>query len=140
MPRDADLPEFDNRPSVRFSHTTPEHPKIAAMTDAGFRAWFDAICYCSRQETDGKITIPVMRRMASPRVIKELLAVGSLDVIPEGYFVHDYLRHQRSAAEIQSFRESKAASGQLGAHKRWHIPRRVKVKDCPFCLQGVASA
>lgn len=140
MARDADLPEFDNRPSVRFSHTTPEHPKIAALSDAAFRAWFEAICYCSRQETDGKITTAVMRRLMAPKVLRELVEGGQFEVIPEGHYVHDYLRHQRSAAEIQSFRESKAASGQLGAHKRWHVPRRLKIKDCPFCLKEAQSA
>lgn len=110
------------------------------MSDAAFRAWFDAVCYCSRQETDGKITGAVLRRMAKPRVISELVTVGSLEYDGTDYEVHDYLRHQRSAAEIQSFRESKSESGAKGAHMRWHVPTRKKVKDCPYCLQGVASA
>lgn len=140
MTRDGDLPEFDNRPSVRFANTTPEHPKVVAMSDAAFRLWFDSICYCSRQELDGKITEPMMRKMGTPKTIRELLACRSLERTESGdYMVHDYLHHQRSAAEIQSFRESKSENGAKGAHMRWHVPTRKKVKDCPYCLQGVAN-
>ena len=140
MSRDPSLPDFDTRPSIRICNTAPEHEKIVGLSDRAFRVWVETICYCSRQETDGKITEAAMRRQGQPKVIRELVSAGLLEAIPEGYIVHDYLRHNRSKAEIQSFRESKAESGQMGAHKRWHIPRRQFSKDCQFCLQEVESA
>lgn len=130
--------DFDSRPSIRLANTMPEHPKVTPLSDSAFRAFIEAICYCSRQETDG--VIAAVTRIGKPRAIKELLAAGLLERDGDQYRVHDYLRHQRSQAEIQAFRESKSDSGKLGAHKRWHIPRRQIVKDCPFCLRGVDHA
>jgi hypothetical protein len=141
MTRDESLPEFDDRPSIRLTNTAPEHPKIVGLSDAAFRLWVELICYCSRQETDGKVTAAAMRRAGKPKVVAELLETEVLEQPNANlYLVHDYLRHQRSAAEIESFRESKAESGAKGAHMRWHVPRRQRVKDCPYCLQDVANA
>jgi len=140
MERPTDLPEFDGRPTIRLSNSAPEHPKIIGLSDAAFRLWIESLCFCSRQETDGKIPAPMMRRLGQPKVIKELILVGLLTEQSDEYQVHDYLRHQRSAAEIRSFRDSKSVSGQKGAHMRWHVPRRQRVKDCPYCLTEVDSA
>lgn len=140
MPRDPDLPEFDTRPSIRISNTAPEHTKIVGLSDKAFRVWVETLCYCSRQENNGKISKPAMKRQGSSRVVSELVTAGLLVPTPDGFTVHDYLRHNRSAAEIQSFRESKSESGALGAHKRWHIPRRQISKDCTYCLREVESA
>jgi len=123
-----------------FAHTTPEHPRIAALSDAAFRLWFDLICYCSRQETNGRVTPPVLRRMGRPKVVKELVDTGRLEPLGEDWMVHDYLRHNRSAQEIQAVRESNAVKGEKGAHLRWHVGRRKRSKDCEFCLKEVSSA
>lgn len=138
--RPTDLPGFDGRPTIRLANSMPEHPKIIGLSDAAFRLWIEAICFCSRQETDGQIPKPMMRRLGQAKVIKELMSVGLLDEMTDRFDVHDYLRHQRSAAEIRSFRESKAERGTKGAHMRWHVPRRQRVKDCPYCLTEVDSA
>lgn len=136
---DDDAPQFDSRPSIRLDHTMPENPKIVGLSDAAFRLFVEAICFCSRQETDGKITAPMMRRLGRPKVVSELVDCGLLEVVDDGFRVHDYLRHQRSSSEIAAFRQSKSESGAKGAHMRWHVPSRRRVKDCPFCLSGVAS-
>lgn len=135
----TDIP-FDARPSIRLANTIMEHPKIADLSDAAFRAFVEAICFCSRQETDGKIKRGAIGRIGKPKVIAELVAAGLLEICGTDYWVHDYLRHQRASSEIQAFRESKSEGGKLGAHKRWHVPRRQVVKDCEYCLKGVSSA
>lgn len=133
----SELPEYDSRPYVRLSHSMPEHPKIVGLTDAAFRAWIEAICFCSRQETDGAIPGPMMRRIAPPKVIKELVAAGLLDGRDGGYEVHDYLRHQRSRDEIRTIRQARVEGGSKGAHIRWHVARRRRDDDCDYCLKGV---
>ena len=129
------LPDFDGRPTVRIVNTMPEHPKVVGLSDKAFRLYIEAICYCSRQESDGHVTDVMMRRMGVPKMIKELVDAGLLNKAAGGYEVHDYLKHQRSADEIKSYRESRSDAGALGAHKRWHVPNRKLVKDCPHCLE-----
>jgi hypothetical protein len=140
LARDPDLPEFDTRPSIRLSNTAPEHPKIVGLSDKAFRLWVETLCYCSRQESDGRVTFAAIRRQGAARVVDELLAAGLLVDEGDGYAVHDYLRHNRAASEIQSFRESKSESGALGAHKRWHVPRRQFSKECHYCLEEARGA
>ena len=123
-----------------FVHTTPEHPVIAGLSDAAFRLWFDLICYCSRQETDGRVTDPVLRKMGKPRVIRELVEARRLEARGKDWEVHHYLHHNRSAREIQAVRESNSVKGEKGAHLRWHVGRRRRSKDCEFCLMEVNSA
>lgn len=131
----ATPPPFDTRPTIRLDHTMPENPKIVGLTDAAFRLFIECLCWCSRQESDGVIPKPAMKRLGRPRVVAELVATGLIHDLGDTFEVHDYLAHQRSSAEIAAFRAGKRESGQKGAHMRWHVPRRVVDKDCPFCQE-----
>jgi hypothetical protein len=131
-------PPFDGRPSIRIDNTMPENPKIVGLSDAAFRLYIEAICWCSRQEVDGLIPAAAMKRMGRPRIITELVKEGLLLDTLGTYLIHDYLSHQRSKQEITAFRASRRHSGQKGAHMRWHVPRREFVKDCAYC-QGTAD-
>lgn len=132
-------PPFDPRPTVRLDHSMPENPKVVGLSDAAFRLYVEAICWCSRQEANGRIPAAAMTRLGKPRTVVELVKAGLLTDEVGSYEVHDYLAFQRSSEEIAAFRASKKASGAKGAHMRWHIPRRQSVQDCDYC-QGVADA
>jgi hypothetical protein len=129
-------PPFASRPTV---HSMPENPKIVGLSNAGFRLYIETICWCSRQETDGKIPEAAMKRLGRSKTVSELIEAGLIVAPPPSYVVHDYLEHQRSAREIAAFRASKAESGMKGAHMRWHIPTRKWSKDCLYC-NGKAAA
>lgn len=123
---------FDTRPSIRVVNTMPEHPKVIGLSDAAFRALVELWCYCGRYETDGEVPTAYVTRTYKPRAIAELESAGLLlrgDVVT----MHDYLAHNRSSDEIESFRQSQAESGAKGAHMRWHVPRRIKAKGCEYC-------
>lgn len=140
MGRDDDAPEFDARPSIRLSNSIMENRKIVGLSDKAFRAFVAALCYCSRQETDGRIVPGAAKMITTPRVLMELVDAGLLEVDGQDFLVHDYLKHQRSAVEIAAFRESRSEDGKRGAHLRWHVPRRQRSKNCEYCLQGAGSA
>jgi hypothetical protein len=137
--RSDDAPEFDGRPSIRLSNSIMENRKVVGLTDKAFRAFIAALCYCSRQETDGRIVAGAAKMIAPPRVIVELVDAGLLEADGQDFWVHDYLKHQRSADEIAAFRASRSEDGKRGAHLRWHIPRRQRSKDCEYCLQEAGS-
>lgn len=147
---EVDLPSKDDRPGILIAHEMPDHPKIAPLSDAAFRLLIKAWAYCSRLETDGRIPNVIWQSMGPAKARKELLAppVAMPDKTPlviqrEGHVeCHDYLAHQRSSGEIEAIKSSRSESGALGAHKRWHVARRVHVESCPYCnpSSSVANA
>lgn len=125
--------KFDHRTFVRIDHGYDEHPKVLPLSDAAFRAHIEAICYASRNEAKFFITSSVARKKWRAKVIAELVAARLFDERPDGYEVHDYLDFNRSAEEIDAFRESRSDLGAFGNHKRWHVARRKWDKDCEHC-------
>lgn len=143
------LPDKDDRPGFLVAHEMPDHPKIAPLSDAAFRLLVKAWAYCSRVQTNGRIPDAVWRTLGTPKARRELASPpvivpdrSPLIVQRDGYVeCHDYLAHQRSSSEIKAVRESRTQSGEKGAHMRWHVARRVMVKDCSYCAaEGVANA
>ena len=140
-------PKKDDRPGILVAHEMVDHPKVAPLSDAAFRLLIRAWSYCSRLETDGRIPDVIWRGMAPAKVRAELMAppiimpTSTPLVIQEAGFVecHDYLAHQRASDEIEAIRGSRSESGERGAHMRWHVGRRVVVKDCKFCKEGGAQ-
>lgn len=134
----TETPEFDKRPTVRIHIGMPEKGSVVALSDSAFRLMVEAICYCGREETNGTIPKALMARMASKRgAVKELVdRVHLRESDNETWFLIDYLRWNRSSAEIDSFRKARSESGSLGAHLRWHVPTRQVKDDCPHCLLG----
>ena len=142
------LPRKDDRPGIIVAHEMPDHPKIAPLSDAAFRLLIRAWSYCSRLETNGRIPDVVWKSMGTAKARAELVAppaimpdASPLILVGNGYVeCHDYLAHQRASEEIAAVRGSRSESGEKGAHMRWHVARRVVVKDCRFCHEGVSDA
>lgn len=124
--------EKDKRTYVRLHDGLPDHPKIIAV--GGEAAWMytSALCYCSRHLTDGYIPRRLWARLtdssnpeanASALVRSGLLheEVHSCTTCPPGlpdqYLLHDYLDHQRSAAEVQELRDKRSLAGQMGGKR-----------------------
>lgn len=131
--------KFDHRTFVRLDHGMPENRKVMGLSDAAFRLYIEAICWCSRQESDGHIPSAFIKRLGRAKAVRELVEAGLLDEAVGGYLVHDYLDFQRSSEEIKAYRSAKGEAGALGNHKRWHVARRRYDPDCEFCAEGVAS-
>lgn len=134
--RPGGLPPFESRPTVRLDHGMPEKASVIGLSDSAFRLMVEAICYASRNETDGRVPKGYLRRVASkPSAVTELVTAGHLEGQGDELVLGDYLRWNRSHAEINSFRESRGERGQKGAHKRWHVPTRKADPNCPFCIE-----
>lgn len=132
--RSADLPELETAPTVRIDQAMPEKDSIVALSDNAFRLLVELICYCGRNETNGAIPTAWLKKNGKPAAIKQLLEHGHLVVTSTTqHDLVDYLRWNRASAEIDAFRASKGEAGAKGAHMRWHVAARKKVKDCAFC-------
>lgn len=99
---------------VKLLDEFPGHPKIVGLSDAAFRAYIEALCYCSRYLTDGAIPEPAARRFASARSISELVSVGLLDRHSGSVHIHDYLEHQTSREHVEIVKAKRAQAGRKG--------------------------
>lgn len=89
-----------------------EHPKIEALSDKDFRAFFRALCWSSRRQTDGHIPPHVLGalQMTKPQAAR-LVAAGVFDHGDDGgWVIHGYLDHNPPA--------------DPEARKRWFASRR----------------
>lgn len=108
----------DARTYIRVHDGMDEHPKIAPLSDAGFRLLVSAWCYCSRNLTDGQIVDAIWRKRGTAKARKELADAGLVEQ-REGYVVmHDYLEHQRSADEVAEMRRKRAEAGKKGGRSK----------------------
>ncbi|MGW1998417.1 hypothetical protein [Embleya sp. NPDC001921] len=143
----------DNRTYVRVHDGMPDHPKIIEV--GGMAAWLytTAMCYASRQLTDGVIParlVPRLTDLPNPEALASaLLRVGLLhasghdcsdcpDVGDDEYVIHDYLEHQRSADYVRTLREKRSAAGQKGGRKSGETRRAASENEAKD--EALASA
>lgn len=126
--------------TVNIDEHFPIHRKVARLTDQAFRLYVSAICWASRNQTDGALSpvdlphvAPGMRRRE--RAVTELVDAGLLiETGSLGWVIHDYLEWQPSRTVRRAMDEQKSASGQLGNHRRWHEQRGIRDPDCKHCI------
>jgi hypothetical protein len=126
----------DKRVYITVHNGMTEHHKIEALSDKGFRCLIDLWSWCSRNETDGKVPESVWLKRTTAKVRTELL-VEMVEPIKDGvFYMHDYLEHQRSKAEIAALRAKRAKAGSLGGQRSAESRARDKWIDAG----GEASA
>lgn len=112
----------DDRLYAKFDIHMDEHPKIMLLSDAAFRALYEATFYCRRQLTDGFIAERVARKKWGDEVIIELTTnsverpswrIGTKDG-HEGFWIHDFEEHQTTNADIAA----KRAAGRKGGEAK----------------------
>lgn len=111
---------------LRLEGRMPNNSKVSALSDAAFRLYVTASCWCVEEKTDGLIpahvpeTLPrAPRGKALDRTVKELLTAGVWETAQDGrYVVHDHLKYNPSAAESEAIREAKAAAGAAGGRAK----------------------
>lgn len=111
----------DRRLYARFDINMDEHPKIAGLSDAAFRAVFESTLYARRQLTDGFIDERVILRRWGSDVADELTSNDadkpSWVKVQGGYQIHDFGEHQVTTADIQAKRDAGRKGGLAKASK-----------------------
>ena len=93
---------------ARFDDGCIGHRKLLPLTDAAFRLWFSAVCYCNQQSNDGQLDRAALKLLfgyledpgKGSAALAELVRAGLLDATENGYELHDYLEYQRSREEV----------------------------------------
>jgi hypothetical protein len=125
---------IDERTFIKVHDGIEDHPKIAPLSDKAFRVLVTTWAWCSRHKTDGRLPTAVWQKRASAKVRAELETAGLVDNFEGHVLMHDYLKHQRSAEEIDEMREAKQFAGRIGNHKRWHVGQGIVDATCEFCV------
>jgi hypothetical protein len=118
-------------PYLNIDDGIDEHPKVEALSDAAYRQWKTSLSYCSRNQTDGVITL-ARSRLLTPTgndvTAAELVAAGlwhdlgagctnpdcieartcRADGVKGAYLVHDYLQWNHSKAWWEKRRADEA--------------------------------
>lgn len=108
----------DSRTYIRLHDGITDHPKIDPLSDKAFRTHIDLLCWCSRHLTDGYVPDATWRKRGTPKVRGELLAAGLAESTDGGVRMHDYLEHQRSAAEVATLRKARQEAGKRGGKSK----------------------
>ena len=88
----------------------PEDPEMLDVGEEAAWLHFVAICYCSRNLTDGRLPKAMVPRLTSKRnpdrLVAALIGVGWWTEENDDYLIPAYLKHQRSRVQIEGDRES----------------------------------
>lgn len=100
-----------------------DHPKIARLSDAAFRAHMTMILYARRFTTDGRIPKQFAKQFAE-QTLEELLTYDAGKPLltqdgPDGdYWLHDFADWQETRAEIEEKSQVRRVAGAKGGRVR----------------------
>lgn len=117
---------------VKVLDNLEDHPRWLEVSPAGVGLWVLALGYCGRNLTDGLFPAGKLRRWgvsAEDPAVAELLTAGrwhgpghecgDCPEVPAGQmYVHAYLEHQRSRAEVEALSAKRAEAGRRGGSAR----------------------
>lgn len=133
----------DTRPYITVTNELFRHPKWLRLTDKARIYLLELWGHCNEFRTDGMVEDFILDARG-PKISQELVKVGWVEIThdPNVFYMHDYLDHQPSKAEIEERIADKRTAGGKGgkrsAHTRWHTNRGVIDPKCDLC-KGVTG-
>jgi hypothetical protein len=122
----------DDRLFAPFPIEMDEHPKIFPLSDAAFRALFEATFYSRRMLSDGFLDERVVLKRWGKVVADELSNNDpqrpSWVRVEGGWQVHDFAKHHPTKAEIVEKREQKSVAGRANGLRSGEA-RRTKAQQ-----------
>jgi hypothetical protein len=117
----------DDRLWAPFPIEMDEHPKIIGLSDAAFRAVFEATFYSRRMQSDGFLDERVVLKRWGQPVADELScndpAKPSWVRVDQGWQIYNFGKYHPLRAEIEEKRalvaQRRSRAGKNGAAKRW---------------------
>ncbi|MBL5974826.1 MAG: hypothetical protein D3X82_13960 [Candidatus Leucobacter sulfamidivorax] len=127
----------DRRLFAPFPIEMDEHPKIIGLSDAAFRALFEAVFYSRRMLSDGFLDERVVLRRWGLEVASELASNDDMKPtwkrVDGGWQIHDFEKHHPTKAEIleksADLSAKRSRAGRNGAAKRWQADSKAMAND-----------
>lgn len=108
----------ENRLFFKLHSGFSEHPKTVGLSDKGFRHLIELWLYCHRNMTDGKVPTGQISRALTTKTRRELIEAGFLIEGEKSFEMHDYLKHQMSASDVETLTNRRKKAGALGGKAR----------------------
>lgn len=131
----------DKREFLTFPIDFDEHPIVAPLSDAAFRAFIEMNGYSRRLKLDGRIPEAVARKRWKSKTLAELVAshpdrpLVFLDV--DSYVIRSYSEHQFTTADAEELRAKRAAAGAKGGKQK---ASNLLANAEPFAKQNQAES
>lgn len=129
----------DDRTYIKVHDGIEDHPKILPLSDGAFRLLVTTWCWSSKHLTDGHVPAAIWGRRGTPKYRRELVTAGLAEETEGGVLMHDYLDHQRSAAQVEEIKQARAVAGAKANHIRHHESKGVRSDSCPYCATDPPS-
>ena len=95
---------------LKLDDKFPEHRKIRRLNDGAYRLHTTAMAACSKDETDGLVTMADLDEMTHStrlqKYVPALVEAGLWDVVPGGWMIHDFLDYNPSHADLNAKRDA----------------------------------
>jgi hypothetical protein len=108
----------DDRLFAPFPIEMDEDPKILVLSDAAFRALFEATFYSRRMLTDGFLDERVVIKRWGLDVADEMTSNDpeqpSWDRVDRGWQIHNFEKHHPLKADIDAIKQAKREAGRRG--------------------------
>lgn len=106
---------------IMIESSVRTHKKMLAAGPAASWLWCCGLGYCQDGLTDGHIPTSALDFLGvrSPQKLAEkLVKVGLWESARDGWYVHDYTRHNKSAEQIREIMQKRMAGGALGGRPK----------------------
>lgn len=90
------------------------HSKMVSAGNEVCGAVWRAGAWCSEHNRSGFVPVAVAHLIASAKVWKRAIAVGMVELVEDGYRIHDFNDYNPTDAEAAALREKKRAAGRAG--------------------------
>ena len=88
---------------TRLDDRFPWNPKVVGLSDAAFREYVTALCYCAAHLTDGAVPKATVH---DPDAAGELVRAGLWMPVRSGWMVHDFLAWNPTAESVVQRRKA----------------------------------
>jgi hypothetical protein len=125
---------------VRVDSSVPRNRKFVQAGPAPSWLWLCGLAYCQEGLTDGFIpdeAIDFLGVKNARRLAQHLVRAGLWERLVDGWRVHDYLEHNRSASDIQKLKDDKREYAKRGgeASARSRVVKQSASPDPSSMLQ-----
>jgi hypothetical protein len=104
---------------IRVDDQLPDDDKLDGLTISRrvqlVGSLIEAWCYANRHLTDGFISDKTWTKIGTDTGRNLMLERGFADQVPDGYLMRNYLRHQRSRADVEQISQT----ARRNASRRW---------------------
>jgi hypothetical protein len=107
---------------VKLDDNLPLNPKVRRVSVAARWSYVASICYAGNSRTDGYVPCGALSLVdGTQRIASELVSAGLWETAPDGWRIHDYLKHNRSKEKVEQVSTARSEAGRASAAKR-HQP------------------